>query len=101
MVRNVFPNGDKDYRQGYAYQGSSSSPVSRAHNRISDLSYYKDNVTAYTDGQYKIKEISSEKERSYQPLMELTRFLSEAPTDSEDAVFQWEKHFNMESVLRR
>ena len=99
--RNVFGNGDNEYSQGHAYQGSSSTPVSRSHNHTSNLTYYKDNVTAYTDGQYKIKEISSDKEPSYEPLMELTRFLFEAPTDSEDEVFQWEKHFNMESVLRR
>ncbi|KAI8148960.1 coth protein-domain-containing protein [Fennellomyces sp. T-0311] len=98
--RNEFGDGDDDYSQGNAYQGMVSSEAASVFNHTSDLSYYGDNVTAYADGQYKIKEDPSEGEPDFRPLMELTKFLSEAPTESDDAVEQWEQHFNMDSVLR-
>ncbi|KAI9499496.1 coth protein-domain-containing protein [Zychaea mexicana] len=101
--RNEFGNGNKDeYSQGKAYQGigSGDSEGLAPNNHTSDLSYYGDNVTAYADGQYKIKEDPSEGDPDYRPLMELTKFLSEAPIESDDAVSQWEEHFGMDSVLR-
>ncbi|KAI9489624.1 coth protein-domain-containing protein [Zychaea mexicana] len=101
--RNEFGNGSKkEYSQGTAYQGNGGSgyfgSVPKKH--MSDLSYYPDNITAYSDGQYKIKEDPSEGKTNYQHLMELTKFISEAPTETDDAVRQWEEHLDMDSVLR-
>ncbi|KAG1110815.1 hypothetical protein G6F42_015217 [Rhizopus arrhizus] len=95
-LSNVFADGDSSYKHGYLYQAK----LSGANNHTSDLSYYE-NITAYADGQYKIKEEATGGEKdNYKPLMDLTKFIAEAPTNSSDAVNEWNKKFNMDSVIR-
>ncbi|KAJ8652679.1 hypothetical protein O0I10_011686 [Lichtheimia ornata] len=98
-AKNEFANGDNDYpnySRGNLYQGHLGEPPKT----FSDLGYIGDNVTAYAAGQYKIKEDPSEGEPDYAPLMNLTRFIAHAPTNTSNAVEEWNKHFDMESVLR-
>ena len=92
-----FANGDSDYQQGIFYQAEFMSPQSQAVNHSSDLSYYANNETAYGDEQYTIKAESSSGEADYGPLMELTKFIAEGSLDPKE----WERHFDMESVIRR
>lgn len=96
-LRNEFANGDRDYEQGILYQGLFMGNFVVQQSPISDLSYYGDNMTEYELGQYKIKQDPSSGPSDFRRLMELTKFLSEAPTDDPDA---WKTHFDMESVLR-
>ncbi|KAG1501186.1 hypothetical protein G6F46_005089 [Rhizopus delemar] len=95
-LSNVFADGDSSYKHGYLYQAK----LAGANNHTSDLSY-NENITAYADGQYKIKEEATGGEKdNYKPLMDLTKFIAEAPTNSSDAVNEWNKKFNMDSVVR-
>ncbi|KAG1137492.1 hypothetical protein G6F37_011205 [Rhizopus arrhizus] len=95
-LSNVFADGDSSYKHGYLYQAK----LSGANNHTSDLSYYE-NITAYADGQYKIREEATGGEKvNYKPLMDLTKFIAEAPTNGSDAVNEWNKKFNMDSVIR-
>ncbi|KAI8146996.1 coth protein-domain-containing protein [Fennellomyces sp. T-0311] len=96
-LNNEFAGGDEDYEQGNLYQGRLASDLFGSGGYISDLGYEGDNETIYSAGQYKIKEDPSDDNPSYKPLMELTKFLANAPMDDTS---EWEKHFNMESVLR-
>ncbi|KAI9498757.1 coth protein-domain-containing protein, partial [Zychaea mexicana] len=96
-LKNEFAGGDSNYQQGNLYQGRLVGNIFSPGGRLSDLEYYGDNITAYDEGQYKIKEDPSNDEPSFQPLMELTKFLGNAPVDNTEA---WEKHFNMDTVLR-
>ncbi|KAG0798039.1 hypothetical protein G6F16_001644 [Rhizopus arrhizus] len=93
---DVFADGDSSYKNGYLYQ----SKAVGANNHTADLSYYE-NITAYADGQYKIKEEATGGEKdNYKPLMDLTKFIAEAPTNGSDAVNEWNKRFDMDSVVR-
>ncbi|KAG1045231.1 hypothetical protein G6F43_011316 [Rhizopus delemar] len=93
---DVFADGDSSYKNGYLYQ----SKAMGANNNTADLSY-NENITAYADGQYKIKEEATGGEKdNYKPLMDLTKFIAEAPTNSSDAVNEWNKKFDMDSVIR-
>ena len=92
-----FANGDSNFQQGILYQAKLMSPQSQAVNHSSDLSYYADNETAYSDGQYNIKAEPSSGEADYGPLMKLTKFIAEGSLDSNE----WERHFDTESVIRR
>ncbi|KAI7857684.1 coth protein-domain-containing protein [Circinella umbellata] len=95
---NEFGNGEEsDYQQGNLYQARLVGDIFGPGGHISDLGYYGDNITVYEEGQYKIKEDPSDKNPSYKPLVELIDFLANAPMDNLE---EWEKHFNMESVLR-
>ncbi|CAO3598948.1 unnamed protein product [Absidia cylindrospora] len=94
--KNEFGGGDKlKHGQGATYQGYGS---------VSDLSYFGDNLTKY-DGPYKIEE-DADKEHggknasNYKQVMDFTKFLSEAPTSSDDAVKIWNEHIDMDSVIR-
>ncbi|KAI7902376.1 coth protein-domain-containing protein [Cokeromyces recurvatus] len=103
-LANVFANGNEDYKNGYLYQGVFMSPTSGLTNHTSDLAYY-DNITEYSDGQYKIKVEPSDGEGgevkdAYEPLMAFTKFIKDAPTNTSDAVTEWRKHLNTESFLR-
>lgn len=101
-LRNEFNNGKKDdYVQGNLYQGIFMDAWTALAGKSSDLSYYgSDDVGPYTKGQYKISEDPSEGEPSWVPLVNLTRFIAEAPSTEPDAVETWKKHFDMDSVLR-
>ncbi|KAG0752923.1 hypothetical protein G6F62_011902 [Rhizopus arrhizus] len=95
-LSNVFAGGDLSYKHGYLYQAKFIG----ANNPAADLSYYE-NITEYADGQYKIKEDATGGEKdNYKPLMDLTKFIAEAPTNSSDAVNEWNKRFDMDSVVR-
>ncbi|KAG1604364.1 hypothetical protein G6F47_000989 [Rhizopus delemar] len=95
-LSNVFADGDSSYKHGYLYQAKSYG----ANNHISDLSYYE-NITAYADGEYKIKEEATDREKdNYQPLMDLTKFIAKAPINSSDAFKEWNEILDMDSVLR-
>ncbi|KAG1252751.1 hypothetical protein G6F68_011644 [Rhizopus microsporus] len=55
----------------------------------------------YADGEYKIKEEATDGEKdNYQPLMDLTEFIAEAPINSSDAFKEWNEILDMDSVLR-
>ncbi|KAL0092374.1 coth protein-domain-containing protein [Phycomyces blakesleeanus] len=99
-LQNEFAHGDENYENGPLYQGSYLSPVSSREGLISDLSYYGDNITKYELGQYKIKEDPAKGEPSFQLLMDFTKFISEAPTNTSDAVEVWQKTFDTDSFLR-
>ncbi|KAI8099888.1 coth protein-domain-containing protein [Halteromyces radiatus] len=92
---NEFNNGKKfkDGR-GATYQGIGT---------VSDLSYFGDNITKY-DGPYKSEEDPDKKGKSQSSgldkVMSFTKFLSEAPTTTPDAVKVWNEHIDMESVIR-
>ncbi|KAI7895222.1 coth protein-domain-containing protein [Mucor mucedo] len=99
-LANSFAGGDKKYKNGNLYQGVFQNAQSSAMNRTSDLSYYN-NITAYADGQYKIKvEASKGKSEDYTPLMEFTKFIDTAPTTSSDAVAAWNEKLDTDSFLR-
>ncbi|KAI9251873.1 coth protein-domain-containing protein [Phascolomyces articulosus] len=102
-LRNEFANGNKDgYDQGHLYQGKFTNAKAKfLGNRVSDLSYEGPKEWKYDLGQYKIKEDPSQGQPSYQPLIALTKFISEAPNNgTEAAMHEWNQHFDMESVLR-
>ncbi|RCI04257.1 hypothetical protein CU098_001162, partial [Rhizopus stolonifer] len=95
-LANVFADGDKDHKNGYLYQGVFQTAQSAAQNHTSDLSYY-DNITAYADGQYKIKvEAHKGKKDNFKPLMEFTKFVAEGSQD----VNAWKKKLDMDAFLR-
>ncbi|KAG1474173.1 hypothetical protein G6F56_000505 [Rhizopus delemar] len=94
-LSNVFADGSSSYKNGYLYQGLSGSG-----NLTSDLSYMT-NSTAYANGQYKIKkEASGGSKDNYDPLIELTKFIAEAPTNGTDVVEKWNEKIDVDSVLR-
>ncbi|KAI8137003.1 coth protein-domain-containing protein [Fennellomyces sp. T-0311] len=100
-LRNEFADGNKDYDQGNLYQGKFTNFKSTIlGNRVSDLDYEGEEEWKYNLGQYKIKEDPSVGAPSYKPLIALTKFIKEAPTTGIEAVNEWNKHFDMESVLR-
>ncbi|KAG1149569.1 hypothetical protein G6F37_008646 [Rhizopus arrhizus] len=95
-LSNVFANGDSSYEHGYLYQSKSSG----ANNHSADLSYYN-NVTAYADGEFKIKEEATKGEKdNYKPLMDFTKFIAEAPINGSDAIKEWNKKLDTETFLR-
>ncbi|CAO3598947.1 unnamed protein product [Absidia cylindrospora] len=69
-----------------------------------NLTYLGDNLTAY-DGPFKVREEADKKHggkdaSNFKQLMDFTKFLSEAPTSSDDAVKIWNEHIDMDSVIR-
>ena len=88
---NVFADGDKDYKGGNLYQG-----VGAGTNNTGGLNYLS-NLTAYEDGQYKIK---AGNKKDYTPLQELTKFIADAPVNGTDAVDAWKSKLDMDSVIR-
>ncbi|KAG1059408.1 hypothetical protein G6F42_028329 [Rhizopus arrhizus] len=99
-LANTFANGSTSYKNGYLYQGVFMTPQSAAQGHISDLSYYS-NLSAYGDGQYKIKQEASKGDKvNWEPLQEFTKFISTAPTNQSDAVATWNKHLDTDSFLR-
>ncbi|KAG2211882.1 hypothetical protein INT47_004569 [Mucor saturninus] len=97
-LANEFNGGDIFYKNGYLYQGNSEDPYP---GHTSDLAYYKDNLTAYADGQYKIKEEEKGGSKDdFQPLMDFTRSIAEAPVNTSDAVTIWNKAMDTEGFLR-
>jgi spore coat protein CotH len=99
-LANTFANGSTSYKNGYLYQGIFSTPQSSAQGHVSDLSYI-DNITAYEDGQYEIKQAASKGNKvDWKPLQDFTKFVSTAPTNQSDAVTTWKKHLDTDSFLR-
>ncbi|KAF1798076.1 coth protein-domain-containing protein [Mucor lusitanicus] len=99
-LANVFDNGNSKYNNGHLYQAVFSTANSSAVNHTSDLSYY-DNITAYQDGQYEIKvDAAKGKKSNFKPLMEFTKFIATAPTNTSDAVAVWKKELDIDSFLR-
>jgi hypothetical protein len=98
-LSNVFNGGEK-YKNGYLYQGSFQTAESGKRNQISDLSYTS-NISDYGLGQYGIKVKASKGEKdNYEPLMEFTKFIAEAPTNTSNAVEEWNKKLYTDSFLR-
>ncbi|KAI8874793.1 hypothetical protein K501DRAFT_314442 [Backusella circina FSU 941] len=98
-LANEFNNG-KTYKDGRLYQGVTGNETSLKQGLVSDLSYIDNNVTAYAQGQYKIKEEGSKKD-DYAPLMDITQFLNvDAPMNGTDVIEEWNKKWNTESFLR-
>jgi spore coat protein CotH len=93
---NIFGGGKKLVPgRGIVYQGTGFT---------SDLTYFGDNLTKY-DGPYKIEKKADKEHRvngtaAFGRLMELTKFVSEAPTTTQDAVKIWNEHIDMDSVVR-
>lgn len=101
-IANSFANGSTSYEQGNLYQGVFQSPASSRLNHTSDLSYYN-NITAYADGQYKIKADATKgkkKSPDYEPLMKFTKFIETAPTNTSDAVNVWKSKLDTDAFLR-
>lgn len=97
-VANEFADGDTSYKNGYLYQGTGAVP---APGYMSDLAYYENNLTAYTGGQYKVKaEAKGESKDNFQPLMDFTRMIAEAPVNTSDSVAVWNKFMDTEGYLR-
>ncbi|OBZ91573.1 Inner spore coat protein H [Choanephora cucurbitarum] len=100
-LANVFAEGDKEYENGNLYQGIFQSAESARVHRGSDLDFYNGNLTAYQDGQYKVKvNAHGEKEDNYKPLMDFTEFVANAPTEGPKAVKAWKKRLDVDSFLR-
>ncbi|KAL0092373.1 coth protein-domain-containing protein [Phycomyces blakesleeanus] len=97
---NEFANGDEDYENGPLYQGKYLTAESMMAGVSSDLSYYGNNITKYELGQYDLKEDPAKGEPSFQPLMDFTKFVYDAPTNTSDAVEVWQKTFDTDSFLR-
>lgn len=96
---NVFADGDANYKSGYLYQGqlaveNQTVPV------FSDLSYYGENTTLYSLGQYKIKAGTDKDETpdDYKDLQEFTKYVHS--TTSNTTVDEWEKHLDTEVFTR-
>lgn len=100
-LENSFANGDEKYKNGYLYQGKFQTAESSAQGHISDLSYHS-NLTAYADGQYKIKEEAKKGEKdNFEPLQEFTKFIDTAPTgEGQDVIKTWKDHLDTDSFLR-
>ncbi|KAI7877898.1 coth protein-domain-containing protein, partial [Mucor mucedo] len=97
-LANEFAGGDSSYKNGYLYQGT-GAPSSAGD--TSDLAYYENNITAYAGGQYKVKEeANGESKDNFQPLMDFTKFIAEAPVNTSDAVTVWNKMMDTEAFLR-
>lgn len=115
-LKNEFNGGEK-MDVGFLYQGMSGSPTTGSR---SDLSYRGDNVTAYADGAYRLKEApkadkadtkkdagDEDKEDpvanpvDFTKLMEYTKFLEQGPVNGSDAVNAWKEKMDMESVIRK
>ncbi|KAI9283280.1 coth protein-domain-containing protein [Sporodiniella umbellata] len=94
-LSTMFASGDSSYKNGNLYQSGFNS-----NSYLPDLSYIN-NKTAYADGQYKIKEkASGNKKDNFEPLMDLTKFIAEAPTNTSDAVAKWNEMIDTDSILR-
>ncbi|KAI9020007.1 coth protein-domain-containing protein [Phycomyces nitens] len=98
-VKNEFANGDPNYEQGILYQGKFRTTESLLAGVISDLSYYN-NITNYALGAYVVKANPTNSIGDFQPLMEFTKFIKDAPTTAPDAVQVWEANLDVESFLR-
>ncbi|CEI86970.1 hypothetical protein RMCBS344292_01392 [Rhizopus microsporus] len=95
-LANVFANGSSSYVNGYLYQGVFQGSKQYE----ADLSYI-DNITAYSDGEYKIKQKASNRESdNYEPLMEFTKFIANAPNNGINASSVWNSKLVVDSFLR-
>lgn len=96
---NEFANGDKDYKPGYLYQGQ---VIGENQNQIyvSDLSYYGENTTIYSLGQYKIRSGTKkdEKPKDYEELKDFTKFVNQ--TTSATTVDEWNSKFETDGFMR-
>jgi spore coat protein CotH len=92
---------------GNSTQGSPSSQGGNGGGGMSsmgsaDLSYLGDNVTLYEDGSYKLKEDPSKGSANYTRIMDLARFIDNAPntTTTNDDVALWQEKMDTDSFLR-
>ncbi|KAG0166507.1 hypothetical protein DFQ28_001388 [Apophysomyces sp. BC1034] len=95
-LKNEFAGGKK-FDQGILYQGLSHSKTTGP---FSDLAYRGDNLTAYANGAYRIKEAPRKGPDDYTRLMKFTRFLEGVPTKGPDAIKAWKEHVDTDSVIR-
>ena len=105
-IRNEFAYGKSWYRQGILYQAKGSDTLAHRTPYIADMRYHGDLQGSieehYAKGQYDIKADPSIEESSYMPLARLTKFIAEAPVQGGPCtVAAWQRHFDIESVLRR
>jgi hypothetical protein len=96
---NMFADGDANYKSGYLYQAQIAAenqtvPV------FSDLSYYGENTTLYSLGQYKIKAGTDKDETpdDYKDLQEFTKYIHSTTINT--TVEDWEKHLDTEVFTR-
>lgn len=101
-LRNEFANGDKDYKQGNMFEAAYSPFSTAKYGQLPDLSYLGNNETAYANVPYSIEVDPGKGEPTYKPLMNLNRFINiDTPTESKDVIPAWEKHVDVDSVLRK
>lgn len=95
----MFGGGDASYKSGYLYQGQVAVP-NQTVPVFSDLSYYGENTTLYSIGQYKIKAGTDEDETidDFKDLQEFTKYINS--TTSNTTVDEWEKHLDTEIFTR-
>ncbi|KAI9480424.1 MAG: coth protein-domain-containing protein [Benjaminiella poitrasii] len=98
-LANVFANGDKDYRSGFLYQGRVLGD-NQTEIFFSDLSYYGENLTTYSLGQYEIKAGDQEQgtPEDFEQLKEFTKFINE--TDENTSVDIWASRLDTEGFIR-
>ncbi|KAG0174779.1 hypothetical protein DFQ28_008635 [Apophysomyces sp. BC1034] len=95
-LKNEFAGGKK-FDQGILYQGIYFSDKTGIG---ADLGYRGDNLTAYVDRTYKIKEPPKEGPSDFRKLMEFTRFLNTTVAEEPDAVEAWKGYVDIDSVIR-
>ncbi|KAG1098871.1 hypothetical protein G6F42_017919 [Rhizopus arrhizus] len=98
-LSNEFANGDKKYKSGYLYQGQAMS-MTQTQFLVSDLSYYGDNTTLYSLGQYKIKAGTKgdDKPKDFEELRDFTKFINE--TTNATSVEEWNKKLETDGFTR-
>ncbi|GAN11375.1 hypothetical protein MAM1_0566c10934 [Mucor ambiguus] len=97
-LSNEFAAGDKKYKSGYLYQGQAMS-MTQTQLLVSDLSYYGDNTTLYSLGQYKIKAgTKNEKPKNFKELRDFTKFINE--TTNATSVKEWNKKLETDGFTR-
>ncbi|KAI8635953.1 coth protein-domain-containing protein [Parasitella parasitica] len=98
-LANEFANGDENYKSGYLYQGQAFS-LTQTEFYGSDLSYYGNNMTLYSLGQYKIKAgtKSDAVPDDYKELRDFTKFVNE--TTSATSVEEWNRKLETDGFIR-
>ncbi|KAF7723900.1 hypothetical protein EC973_001523 [Apophysomyces ossiformis] len=97
-IENEFYAGRKDTEHGILYEGVFVRLFTA---RPATLAYRGDDQKLYADGAYKIDVKPSEGQPAdYTRLMELTKFLANAPSTGSEVVKEWERHIDTQSIIR-
>ncbi|KAF7723902.1 hypothetical protein EC973_001525 [Apophysomyces ossiformis] len=97
-IENEFYAGQKHAAYGILYEGRA---VRLFVTQRATLAYRGDDQKLYADGAYKIDVKPSEGQPAdYTRLMELTKFLANAPLTGSGVAEEWERHIDTESIIR-